>query len=99
MAYSIRILPSAEQEVEEIVEYLLTHGPNTARAFTTAYRRQLELLASGTVDYDLANLPELAQLGYHTCHVNSYLMLYYYEETSVVIAHVFHQSQDYAKLV
>lgn len=99
MAYSIRILPSAEQEIEEIVEYLLTHGPNTARAFTTAYRRQLELLASGTVDYGLANLSELAQLGYHTCHVTSYLTLYYYEEASVVIAHVFHQSQDYARLV
>ncbi len=99
MAYNVRILPSAEQEVEGIVEYLLGHGVNTARRFIGKYRAQLDLLASGIVDFGLSYLSELSELGYHACLVNTYVMLYYYEGDDVVIAHVFHQSQDYTALV
>ena len=99
MAYNVKILPTAEHEVDEIVSYLLGHGVNTTRRFIGKYRSQLELLASGIVDYGLSFLPELSELGYHACLVNTYVMLYYYEGDDVVIAHVFHQSQDYAALV
>ena len=99
MASRALILPSAEREVEAIVDYLAGFGPQTARHFTTAYRRQLELLTSGVVDYGLSRMPELAELGYHACRVNTYVMLYCYEGDAVVVAHVFHQSQDYARLV
>lgn len=50
MAYKLKILPSANREVEDIVSYLASFGPRTAKTFTTEYRKQLELLASGTVD-------------------------------------------------
>lgn len=99
MAYKVKILPAAEREVDEILEYLLRYGKNTARHFADTYRRQLELLGGGVVDYGLSHLPELSALGYHSCLVNSYVLLYYYEGESLVIAHVFHQSQDYAPLV
>ena len=98
MAYNVKILPTAEQEVDDIVD-LLGHGIFTARHFPDKYRSQLQLLQSGVVDYGLSKLPELAVLGYHACLVNSYVMLYYYDNEDVVIAHVFHQSQDYAALV
>lgn len=99
MAYNVKILPTAEQEVDDIVDYLLGHGIFTARHFLDKYRSQLQLLQSGVVDYGLSKLPELAVLGYHACLVNSYVMLYYYDNEDVVIAHVFLQSQDYAALV
>lgn len=99
MAYKPRILPSAQEELDNIISYLLVFGPNTAKAFTSKYRQQLELLASGTVDYGLSKNAELAALGYHACLVNSYVMLYYFEDDYVVIAHIFHQSQDYTRLV
>jgi len=99
MAYNVKILPTAEQEVDDIVEYLMGHGINTARHFLAKYRQQLEILQSGVADYGLSFLRELRGLGYHACSVNSYVMLYYCEGSDVVIAHVFHQSQDYASLV
>ncbi len=99
MVYKPRILPSAENELDGIISYLAGHGPHTARAFTSEYRKQLDLLASGTIDYGLSKLPELAALGYHACLVNSHVLLYYYDGEDVVVAHVFHQSQDYARLV
>ena len=99
MAYDVKILPTAEIEVEGIVEYLSGFGMQPARRFVEEYRHQLELLASGVIDYGLCKLPEAAKLGYHACRVNSYIMLYYFEDDAVVIAHVFHQRQDYARLV
>lgn len=99
MAYDVKILPTAELEVEDIVEYLSGFGVQPARHFIEDYRRQLELLASGVIDYGLCKLPEVAKLRYHACRVNSYIMLRYFEDDAVVIAHVFHQRQDYARLV
>lgn len=44
MAYNVKILPTAEQEVDDIVDYLLGHGIFTARRFLDKYRSQLQLL-------------------------------------------------------
>lgn len=99
MAYKIKILPTAEQDIDEIVSYLLQHGRSTAHHFVDKYRHQLDLLSSGVVDYGLSHLPELSELGYHSCQINSYVLLYYFEEENLVIAHVFHQGQDYASFV
>lgn len=99
MAYDVKILPTAEIEVEGIVEYLSGFGMQPARRFVEEYRHQLELLSSGVIDYGLCKLSEAAKLGYHACRVNSYIMLYYFKDDAVVIAHVFHQRQDYARLV
>lgn len=99
MAYDVKILPTTEIEAEGVVEYLSGFGMQPARRFVEEYRHQLELLASDVIDYGLCKLPEAAKLGYHACRVNSYIMLYYFEGDAVVIAHVFHQRQDYARLV
>lgn len=42
-------------------------------------------------------LPEVAALGYRPCPVKGYLFLYRVRGDRVEIAHVFHQSQDYAR--
>lgn len=99
MAYSVRMQPGAEAEVDGIVDYLLGHGPATASRFLDALEAQIGLLSSGTIDYGLSKLPEIATLGYHSCHVGSYVMLYFIEGDDLVIAHVFHQTRDYARLL
>lgn len=98
MGYDVKILPTAELEVEGIIEYLSGFGLQPARRFAEEYRHQLELLASGVIDYGPCKLPEVAALGYHSCRVNSYIMLYYLEDNAIVVAHMFHQRQDYARL-
>lgn len=99
MDSKVRILPTAQREVKEIVAYLAGYGSKTARRFTDAYRHQLDLLSSGVVEYGLSALPELAELGYRACRANRYIILYYREGETAVIAHVFHGSRDYARLV
>lgn len=38
MAYNVKILPTAEQEVDDIVDYLLGHGALTAKKFVGKYQ-------------------------------------------------------------
>ena len=44
-------------------------------------------------------MPELAARGYRTMHVNNYVALYRVKDDMVVVAHIFHQTQNYASLV
>lgn len=99
MAYNIRILPTAEKELEEAIVYLLGYSKKAASDLMSEYENQINLLKEGTVSYALSRMPELAKLGYHTALVGNYLFLYYIEEKTLVIAHFFHQRQDYASLV
>ena len=99
MAFRPRILESADRELGEIVAYLAGYSKNAAKTFLDEYESQLDLICSETVTYGLSRMPELAQLGYHCALVGKYLLLYYIEDDAVVVAHLFHQRQDYAKLV
>lgn len=95
----VRVLPSAHEEIDETVAWLAGRSPDAARSFLAGYRSKLELLASGTLEYPLSHLPELARLGYRACGFGSYVMLYYVEKDAAVVAHVFHQHRNYGRLV
>lgn len=49
--------------------------------------------------HPLSHLPELAALGYRPIHIKRYAALYKVTNDKIVIAHIFHQTQDYARLV
>ena len=63
------------------------------------WENTLERLREGTIKYRLSRFGVLARLGYHTVLVEDYIALYYKEDDEIFIAHLFHQSQDYASLV
>lgn len=101
MGYRRRILPRAEAELEEIVSYLSnvlgSHG--AAKAFLDDFVSQVDALCEHPYMSPLSRLPELAELGYRSAPVGNYLFLYRVVDDEIVVAHVFHQSQDYARLV
>lgn len=99
MAYSVIIQPTALQELDNIVAYLTEFGPGTARSFLVEWENTLERLREGTIKYRLSRFGVLARLEYHTVLVEDYIALYYKEDDEIFIAHLFHQSQDYASLV
>ena len=47
----------------------------------------------------LSRMPELATKGYRPLFVKNYVALYKVHDGAIVIAHIFHQSQDYARLI
>ena len=101
MACRAVILESAAREYEEIVSYLadVLGSPGAAAGFADEFDRQLSLVRSSPEMHALSRMPELAARGYRVMLVGSYAALYKVDGDAVVVAHVFHQSQDYAKLV
>lgn len=98
MASDVRILPTAEKELDRAVEHLLTYSESAARSLLDEFENQLDLIARGIVSYALSRMPELARLGYRTALVDDYLFLCYIDGDELVVAHLFHQRQDYAAL-
>ena len=99
MAYNVRIQPSALIELDEIVSYLMVFGPHTAQSFLDNWEAMLNELRDGIAEHALSRFEVLAKLGYRTAFVKNYIVLFFKEEDTLTVAHIFHQSQDYARLV
>lgn len=101
MAYSITILEEAASEYRQIVHYLakVLQSPQAARGFIEEFDSQVARIRTMPELYAASEMPELAKMEYRAFQVNSYLVLYRIEDTQVHIAHIFHQSQNYTKLI
>lgn len=101
MAYSHVLLRSAQVEYAEIVRYLFEalKSPGAASSFADEFDRQIELVCVNPFIHALSRMPELAVREYRAFFINNYLVLYRIEGDLVVVAHIFHQTQNYAKLV
>ncbi len=99
MAFNKRFLESALEEVDAIVAGLTLRSPKAAKNFLDSLDDQLERLSSGALTYGLCRVGKLARLGYRSALFDKYLFLYYLDGDDLVVAHVFHQRQDYARLV
>lgn len=101
MSFRRVILREAQKEYRSIIDYLVgvLKSPQAAVDFMNEFEYQLGLVAENPNLHSLSQLPELAALGYRPVFVKSYVALYKVDGDAVVVAHVFHQSQDYARLV
>ena len=101
MACKRVILPQAQRDFLEIVSYLadVLKSPQAAKGFMDEFERQLDLLCESPDLFALSRMPELAARGYRPLLVNSYVALVAIEGDVARVAHVFHQTQDYARLV
>lgn len=101
MACSYKLLDAAAEEFESIVNYLLaiSDGPSAALSFVDEFERKMGLICDNPFLYGPSRMPELSALGYRAALINSYIALYFYRDGAVFVAHIFHQRQDYARLV
>lgn len=101
MGYKPVILDEAKREYASIVEYLvkILKNPQAATNFMDEFDRQILLVCENPEIFALSRLPELACKGYRTAFINKYIMLYKTQGNTLFISHIFHQSQDYARLV
>ena len=101
MTYNVVILKSARYEYESIVGYLaqILMNPRASGNFVAEFEYQLDLLRKQPPLRPLSHIRELAARNYRSFPVNNYVCLYKFERDAIYIAHVFHQSQDYAHLI
>lgn len=101
MSYPRVILSSAQLEYESVVGYLAVDlaSRKAAGAFIAEFEHRLNLVCDMPEMYGLSRVPELAAMGYRPMPVNRYVILYRFDGEKVIVAHIFHQTQDYARLV
>lgn len=101
MAYKYRMLAGAQRDYENILNYLcsVADGLSAAKSFADEFDHQIGLVCENPYLYSLSRMPEVAALGYRVMLVNNYLALYFFRKETVFVAHIFHQMQDYGRIV
>ena len=101
MAYKVYFSEKALADQRSIISYMLDilESPDAARHFlgeVEAMALDLEYMPSAS---PYCREPRLKSLGYQKYLLMSYIALFKVENDAVYIAHIFHQSQNYARLV
>lgn len=101
MTYKVKILSEAQMEIREIVEYLakVLKSPQAATGFIDEFQNQVDLIRSDPGIFAVSRVAELAAKGYRVALIKNYVMLYAVRRDTVFVAHVFHQRQDYFRLI
>ena len=101
MAYSVAIAAEAMREYEQIVAYLsgTLKSSRAAKGFADEFMRQIDSVRDNPELHALSRMPELVSKGYMPLFVKNYIVLYKVHDGAVVVAHIFHQSQDYTRLI
>lgn len=101
MAYSVHITAEARADQESIVGYLMNDLGNqkAAKHFIDELEKAISALEETPNAFPFSQEPRLRFLGYQKALLMNYILLFRTEKQSVYIIRIFHQSQDYAKLV
>lgn len=101
MAYRARLAESAERDRDRIVLYLLDEfgSPQAAGHFMDELDAVIANLEAVAESFPLAREARVARMGYRKALFMNYIALFKVEGDEANVARIFHQSQDYAKLV
>ena len=101
MPYKFQFLDEAKLEYEGIIQYLIdaSEGIQAAQSFIDEFNKQVQLIRENPKLFNLSRLPDLAALNYRSMFINNYVVLYFFRDETIFIAHLFHQRQDYARFV
>lgn len=101
MAFEVFLAAEAEGDLAAAVSYLCDALclPTSAVSLLDDYDTLVATLSEFPEAYPISDEPRLRSLGIRKASFNSYVALYKPMGNRVVIEHIFHQRQDYAKLV
>lgn len=101
MTYDYKLLKGAQDDYERIIAYLISiaDGSSTAQSFVDEFDKQIGLVCETPDLYAVSRMPELTVLGYRPMLVNKYIVLYFFRDETIFVAHIFHQMQDYGRHV
>jgi toxin ParE1/3/4 len=96
--YTIRFLSIAEQDFNEIVEYILTENPFTAITVSEKIEKNLKLLESNPHLGRIPNDEELQRMGYRYIIILDYLIFYKIEQQTILVHRIVHGARNYKPL-
>lgn len=101
MACKLAFTRLAAADRDAILSYLASraNSPVAASKYLDELERAVRLICDYPELHPLSRDEHLARLGYRSCLVQRYVVLYKMVGETVVVGRIFHGSQDYAKLV
>ena len=103
MAYKIIETERAQQDLSDIVDYIIfsLENPSAAAALLDEVEACYDSLEQFPLMFETCRDPHLMSLGYRKAMVKNYLMIYKVNESSkiIFIMRFFHGRQDYEKLI
>lgn len=97
--YQVRLLSVAEEDLTEIISYILADNPTPADAIANKIEKNLKLLSDNP---NLGRIPreeEIRNLGYRYLIVQNYLIFYTIEERTIFIHRILHGARNYKTLL
>jgi len=93
--FPIKYLPSAEQDVSEIFEYILIDNPSAAASFISQLDEKVSILSVFPESGHPPNDPRLINLNYRILVFGNYLVFYVFKNNEVEIRRILHGKRKY----
>lgn len=97
--YEIRYLPSAQEDLFEILDYIKVDNPNAAIEFIKQIESEISKLASFPRMGVIPNDSQLQTSGYRMLVIDNYLVFYVVLNNVVEIRRVIHGKRRYSFLL
>ena len=101
MAYKIIMTRTAARDIDAIIHYLTENlsSPITASEHLQAIKLALESISITPEMYGISQQPSSAARKLRPCLIKNYVLLYRFDGEHVIVMRLFHQRQDYARLI
>lgn len=97
--YSIRLLPIAEEDLQEIISYIAADHPSSAYELAERIEKNLQRLVSHPYLGKIPDDEELARMGYRFIIIENYLVFYTLRAKTVLIHRIVHGARDIQHLL
>ena len=97
--YTTRLLSTAEQDFNEIIDYILLENISAAMSIAHKIESNLQLLERNPQLGRIPNDKELLRLGYRYLIVLDYLIFYKVEESAIIVYRILHGARNYKSLL
>jgi len=98
-SHDIRYLPIAEDDLNEIVDYLSDHSINAANAFIDELERLEDSLSMFPESAALIRNRRLRSRGYRVAVIGDYLLFYTLRNECVYIMRIIHNRRNYLSML
>jgi len=97
--YDVRYLPIAEDDLNEIVDYLIKHSIDAANAFIDELEKLEGQLSTFPEAVSLIRNSYLRSKGYRMAVVDEYLLFYILRGEYAYVMRIIHGKRDYLSLL
>jgi len=95
----VRLLPQAEEDFLEIIQYIAEDKPSAAEKMADRFEKAFLLLSENPMAGRSARESKLKLLNYRILIVEPYLIFYQIKKNSVFVFRILHGARDYLHIL